>query len=82
MKNLEYYMRLNYRTEVIKAEESEGYVLYCPELTGCITYGETLDEGFEMIEDAKKCWFEACLEDGIEIPEPREYNSFFVQNLL
>jgi len=23
-----------------------------------------------MIEDAKLCWFESCLENGIKIPEP------------
>ena len=30
-----------------------------------------------MIEDAKKCWFEACLEDDIPIPEPSEYGEDF-----
>ena len=70
MKDLAYYMRQNYRIEVLKAEESDGYVLHCPELTGCVTCASTLEKGFEMIEDAKKCWFSACLEDGFPIPEP------------
>jgi predicted RNase H-like HicB family nuclease len=70
VKNLNYYMGLNYSVEVLKAEEGDGYVLHCPELTGCITCSETLEHGFEMLEDAKKCWFEACIEDGIAIPEP------------
>ena len=77
IKDLDYYMSLSYRIEIIEDKEEGGYALHCPELTGCITCAETLEEGFEMIKDAKKCWFEACLEDGIEIPEPREYNSFF-----
>ena len=72
MKDLSYYMQLNYRVEVIKSEEGEGYVLHCPELAGCITYAETITEGFDMIDDAKKCWFAACLEDGIPIPEPSQ----------
>ena len=71
MKGLDYYMNLNYRIEIIKAEEGDGYVLHCPELIGCVTCGDTLEHGFEMIEDAKKCWFTACLEDAIEIPEPK-----------
>ena len=76
MKNLSHYMELNYRVEVIKAEEGEGYVLHCPELTGCATYAETIAEGFEMLEDAKKCWFTACMEDGIPIPEPSHANEY------
>jgi len=76
MKDLSYYMNLNYKVEVIKAEEGEGYVLHCPELSGCITYAETIAEGFEMIEDAKKCWLTACLEDGILVPEPNHANEY------
>ena len=70
MKDINYYMGQNYRIEVLKAEEGEGYVLHCPELRGCITCADTLKQGFEMIEDAKRCWFTACLEDGTDIPEP------------
>jgi len=29
-----------------------------------------------MIEDAKKCWFEACLEDDIQIPLPSELENY------
>ena len=76
MKDFNYYMSLNYRIEVLKAEEGEGYVLHCPELRGCITCAETLEHGFEMIEDAKKCWFTACIEDGIPIPEPRHLDDY------
>ena len=68
--DLSYYIGLNYKVEVIKAEEGTGYVLHCPELTGCATYAETITEAFEMLDDAKECWFTACLEDGLPIPEP------------
>ena len=69
-KDLEYYMSLDYRIEVIHDEEEGGYALYCPELPGCITCAETLEEGYVMLEDAKECWLLACSEDGISIPEP------------
>jgi antitoxin HicB len=69
MKNLDYYMSLNYKIEVI--EDKDGvFALCCSGLRGCITCAESLERGFEMIADAKKCWFTACLEDGIPIPEP------------
>ena len=80
-KDLDYYMSLGYAIEIIQDKEEGGYVLHCPELTGCITCAETIEHGFKMIEDAKKCWFTACLEDGIEIPEPtsnaRDYSGQF-----
>ena len=69
-KDLAYYMNLPYRIEIMKEQEESGYVLHCPELPGCITCAETVAEGMEMLEDAKKCWFTACLEDGVVIPEP------------
>lgn len=69
-KSLEYYMGLPYRVEVIKDTEEGGYALYCPELSGCMTCAGTLEDGFNLIEDAKRAWFAACLEDGIAIPEP------------
>ena len=69
-KDLDYYMGLNYKIEVIKDEKEGGYALHCPELRGCITSADSIEKGFEMIEDAKKCWFQACIEDNIEIPLP------------
>lgn len=78
MKNIEYYMNLPYQI-IIKPSLDGGYVAYIPELEGCITQGETLYELAEMIEDAKLCWLESALEDGVVIPEPdtEEYSGKF-----
>ena len=76
IKNLDYYMSLPYRIEIIKEQEEGGYVLHCPELPGCITCGETVQESLVMLEDAKKCWFTACLEDGVPIPEPARLEDY------
>ena len=75
-KNLDYYMGLSYRVEVVEDKEEGGYVLHCPELKGCITCAETVTEGFAMLEDAKKCWFSACLDDDIPIPEPHNISEY------
>lgn len=69
-KDLAYYMSLPYRVEVVEDKVEGGYALHCPELSGCMTCADTIEQGFKMIEDAKRCWFTACLEDGIAIPEP------------
>ncbi|MDR1558696.1 MAG: type II toxin-antitoxin system HicB family antitoxin, partial [Clostridiales bacterium] len=59
-KDLNYYMGLNYRIEVIEDKQEGGYALSCPELRGCITCADTIENGLSMIEDAKKNWFAAC----------------------
>ena len=76
VKDLNYYKGLNYKIEVFQDKEEGGFVLRCPELKGCITCADTLDKGFEMIEDAKACWFTACLEEGIHIPKPDDMNEY------
>ena len=42
-KNLDYYMSLPYRVEVIPDEEEGGFTLHCPDLNGCMTCAETLE---------------------------------------
>lgn len=68
-KDLEYYTKLPYRVVLYPAEEG-GYVVEIPDLAGCLSQGETVEEAMEMIRDAKKCWIETCMELGRPIPEP------------
>ena len=78
MKTLDYYLSLPY-TIIVKKSEEGGWVGSIKELEGCITQADTLPEITEMIDDAKKCWLESALEDGIDIPEPNdeEYSGKF-----
>ena len=69
-KTLDYYMNLPYRIEIVEDKEEGGFALHCPELNGCMTCADSIEEGLKMLEDAKREWFSACLEDGIIIPEP------------
>ncbi len=85
-KDLSYYMELPYRVEVYKEADDNGYTAAIPELPGCLTYADTPDELFEMVEDAKRAWLETALEDGDYIPEPaptelEEYSGRFVVRL-
>ena len=75
-KNLDYYMNLNYKIEIIEDKDEGGYALSCPELPGCITCAETLEQGIAMLEDAKKSWFTACIKDRIHISEPSNANDY------
>ncbi|MBQ7678036.1 MAG: toxin-antitoxin system HicB family antitoxin [Lachnospiraceae bacterium] len=72
MKTIEYYMSLPYRMEIIPDTEEGGFTAKFPDLPGCLTCSETVEGLLKNAEDAKKVWFTAALEDGIEITEPTE----------
>ncbi len=74
-KNVQDYMKLPYRMEITEDAEEGGYVVSFPDLPGCLTCGETIEEALSGIEDAKRVWFSAALESGIEILEPVEHTS-------
>lgn len=72
MKTLEDYMKLNYRLEFEPDEDEGGYVAYFPELPGCITMGDTIEEAAANAVDAKRTWLEVALENEMEIPLPKK----------
>lgn len=73
-KNLDYYMNLNYKMEIYK--DDEGYALSFPDLPGCITCAETLDELMKEAIDAKETWLVFALENKIQIPEPKSIEEY------
>jgi predicted RNase H-like HicB family nuclease len=55
----------------IVIEGSEGsYGAYVPDLPGCVTTGDTLDEVRAMMREAIEFHLDGMREDGIVIPEP------------
>ncbi|MBO5299422.1 MAG: toxin-antitoxin system HicB family antitoxin [Clostridia bacterium] len=80
MKTIDEYMSLPYRMEIIPDTKEGGYVVRFPELPGCLTCAETVEEAIKNAEECKKEWLTAALEDGIKIPEPvsdEEYSGQF-----
>ncbi|MFW6174339.1 MAG: type II toxin-antitoxin system HicA family toxin [Chloroflexota bacterium] len=68
-KPLEHYLGLAYPFNVY-ADPEGGYVAEFPDLPGCVTQADTLQELIEMAEDARVGWIETVYEDGQDIPEP------------
>ena len=64
MKTIDEYMAMDYKLKVVEDPDEGGFVAFYPELPGCITSGETLEEVAQNILDAKRVWFEAAIEDG------------------
>jgi antitoxin HicB len=79
-KDLKYYMSLSYKMEIIYDKDDHSYVLYFPELRGCMTSGKTAEAALKNAADAKENWIMSALADKAAIPEPlssRQYSGQF-----
>lgn len=69
-KNLDYYMNLPYRLEIVPDVDEGGFGARYPDLPGCITCSDTMEGIIANAEDAKRAWLAAALEEGLPIAEP------------
>jgi predicted RNase H-like HicB family nuclease len=72
---VEHYLSLQYPF-VVQADPDGGYVVFYPDLPGCMTQAETLVELPAMAEDARVGWIETEYEQGSDIPEPSYPQSY------
>ena len=70
MKTIDEYMALPYRMELIPDPDEGGYTVSFPDLPGCLTVGETMEDAAKNALEAKREWLIAAMENGIAIPEP------------
>lgn len=54
---------------VIHKDEESGYGVTVPDLPGCFSAGDTLEEAIESAHEAVACHIEGLLMDGEQIPE-------------
>jgi predicted RNase H-like HicB family nuclease len=66
---LEDYLRLQYPFHVL-ADEASGYVITFPDLPGCMTQVETLDEVGPAAESCRRLWLQTAFEEGLDVPLP------------
>jgi predicted RNase H-like HicB family nuclease len=57
---------VHYRLEQVP---EGGYFASVPELLGCLSEGETLDEAMANIREAMELYLESSDEDGLPVPE-------------
>lgn len=75
-KTIDYYMKLPHKKEVFEDPDEGGFVISFPELPGCLSAGETLEDAWKNSDDAKYTWLLAALEDGINIAEPKDTDQY------
>jgi len=76
MKRISDYINLPYRIEITPDIYEGGYVVSYPELPGCLTVGETIEEAISNAQDAKEIWLQSAIEDGVEIPKPSTEDNY------
>lgn len=75
MKTLDEYLKLPYRMEITPDEEG-GFVASFPELKGCVTCADSIEEAVRNAEEAKKEWLMAAMEEGYPIPETESMEAY------
>lgn len=68
-KDLAYYLALPYPSELTACAEG-GYFARHPDLAGCATQAETIDEAIAGLQEARELWLENQIAAGVKIPEP------------
>ena len=56
----------------LEAAEDGGYIVSCPQLPGCVTQGETVEEAMAMIKDAVQGYITSLRKHGEPIPPSLE----------
>ena len=64
---------MKYHYYAVFEKTEEGYNIYYPDLPGCLSCAETIDEALYMSKDALEGYLLISEEDGDELKEPSSY---------
>lgn len=56
----------------LTADDGGGFLIEFPDLPGCMSDGDTIEQAIINGTDAVECWLAAAREKGREIPEPSD----------
>jgi predicted RNase H-like HicB family nuclease len=72
--SLEYYLNLKYAFFVYP-EATGLYSIVIPELPGCMSQGQTLEEAVNNLKKARQVWITTAWISGNKIPLPNHYST-------
>lgn len=73
-KGVKEYLGLPYSTFVVPDVTTNAepcYMAYHPELEGCMSHGDTLEEALHNLAEVTELYIYALLDEGLEIPLPQ-----------
>jgi predicted RNase H-like HicB family nuclease len=68
-----------YKYLVIVEQGPNNYSAYSPDVPGCVTAGDTVEETLNNFREALQMHIEGILEDGDAIPSPSSVTAQFVE---
>lgn len=63
-------MKLKYPIAIEPGDENTAFGVVVPDLPGCFSAGDTLDEAVENSKEAIALWIDTVLDDNGTVPEP------------
>lgn len=60
--------------------EEQGYSVIVPDLVGCCTQGDTLEEAIQMAQDAALGWLLTATQNNEELPKASEVKNLSLEN--
>lgn len=61
---------------VVIEKTQTGYSAYSPDVLGCVSTGETLEEVNQNMQEAIEFHIDGLIEEGLEIPKPSTYSAY------
>jgi predicted RNase H-like HicB family nuclease len=68
---LDHYVERPYPVELIPDLEEGGFIALHPDLPGCASHGQTVNEALGGLDGARRRWIQTQLEDGKPVPAPQ-----------
>ncbi len=63
---------MSYRVSIVIEKDEHGYYAYCPELSGCQTQGDSVEEVKDNIKEAIELYLETLSKDEIKASLSKE----------
>jgi antitoxin HicB len=73
-KSAEDFLNLKYPMEIV--EDEGGWLASVPDLPGCNSFGTTVNDAVNNVQEAKDLWIKSQLEQGHTVPLPTDEDSF------
>lgn len=62
---------MRYPIAIEPGDETHAFGVVVPDLPGCYSAGDTLDEAVDNAKEAVELWLETVIDDGGSVPQPR-----------
>lgn len=62
---------MNYVVAIEPGDKKHAFGVAVPDLPGCYSAGDTLDEAMANAREAIELWLETVIDDGLPVPQPK-----------